>query len=420
MLFLTYQKYKPLWDDTNLTGRLKKSELNGIFDLNGTTKKINLALTRRLWKDIRLRNISGIYKIINRLNGKYYVGSACNLMDRAYRHFLEMSSNRHNNAALQRACNKYGIENFEFKVVEQWPKETLKEREQIYLDIANEERKRVYNFAFNAERPTLGIKASPEILQKMAAAAKMRWLNPEFRKKHAEAVKNRVLPEESRKRMSESKKKPVNLNVYEFININTGESFCGVLFDFKKRYPTVPNQSIGAVANKRILLSNGWTLKSRKLEALKATEKERIIYEFYNLKTKESFCGNKFDLKKRAPDLKAGRISALLRGSATSCNNWTLKERLKDFNGHPFKTARNKTIHTFYNLITKETFVGTMHTLVYTYVLSSQSVSQVISRRMFHINFWIRKDRLNEALDLKTRMGRWMDKKIKEYVSKIN
>jgi hypothetical protein len=46
--------------------------------------------------------ISGIYKIINKINNKYYVGSS-----------------KHINPHLQNAWNKYGQNNFDFVITEE-------------------------------------------------------------------------------------------------------------------------------------------------------------------------------------------------------------------------------------------------------------------------------------------------------------
>jgi len=63
----------------------------------------------------------GIYKIINVVNNKFYVGSAVRLSRRRTRHFSELRTNRHNNAKLQAAWNKYGESSFIFVVVEELP-----------------------------------------------------------------------------------------------------------------------------------------------------------------------------------------------------------------------------------------------------------------------------------------------------------
>lgn len=53
-----------------------------------------------------------IYHITNQCNGKKYIGKSFNLKHRLEDHFSELQHNKHHSHKLQRAVNKYGIENF--------------------------------------------------------------------------------------------------------------------------------------------------------------------------------------------------------------------------------------------------------------------------------------------------------------------
>ena len=59
---------------------------------------------------------SGIYKIVNKIDGKIYVGQSIHLEKRKNEHFKELINNKHQNQHLQYAFNKYGINNFDFIV----------------------------------------------------------------------------------------------------------------------------------------------------------------------------------------------------------------------------------------------------------------------------------------------------------------
>lgn len=59
--------------------------------------------------------LSGIYAIVNSVNGKRYIGSAVNLRERQYRHFFTLARGRHSNGFLQAAWNKYGAAAFTFR-----------------------------------------------------------------------------------------------------------------------------------------------------------------------------------------------------------------------------------------------------------------------------------------------------------------
>ena len=61
---------------------------------------------------------SGIYKILNNINGKIYIGSTKNFNKRWVTHKYLLRLNKHENKHLQYAWNKYGEVHFEFIKVE--------------------------------------------------------------------------------------------------------------------------------------------------------------------------------------------------------------------------------------------------------------------------------------------------------------
>ena len=79
---------------------------------------------------------SVIYKILNKVTNKYYVGSAICWITRKKRHKYLLRHSKHVNTHLQNSWNKHGEDNFEFLIVEdvQDPKNLLI-REQYYLDL---------------------------------------------------------------------------------------------------------------------------------------------------------------------------------------------------------------------------------------------------------------------------------------------
>lgn len=59
--------------------------------------------------------VSGIYLILQKDTNRHYIGSTNDFYNRNAQHRSELSRNKHGNRKLQRAVNKYGIENFEFR-----------------------------------------------------------------------------------------------------------------------------------------------------------------------------------------------------------------------------------------------------------------------------------------------------------------
>ena len=79
--------------------------------------------------------ISGIYKIINLKTNQIYIGSSVNLMRRKYEHFRQLKNGIHNNQFLQNSFNVYGINSFEFVILERCKKSKCIEIEQNYINI---------------------------------------------------------------------------------------------------------------------------------------------------------------------------------------------------------------------------------------------------------------------------------------------
>lgn len=59
----------------------------------------------------------GVYGILNRITGKWYVGSSIELTKRMGRHLWELRAGRHHSPKLQRSFTKHGEGVFEFKVL---------------------------------------------------------------------------------------------------------------------------------------------------------------------------------------------------------------------------------------------------------------------------------------------------------------
>jgi group I intron endonuclease len=91
-------------------------------------------------------NVSGIYKITNVINNKYYVGSSYNIKIRIRKHFELLKRNCHHSIHLQNAYNKYGKNVFIVELLEKCKKSDVLLIEQNYLNnISNW--KNVYNIS---------------------------------------------------------------------------------------------------------------------------------------------------------------------------------------------------------------------------------------------------------------------------------
>jgi len=75
-----------------------------------------------------MKVIIGIYQIKNKINQKSYIGKSKNIKSRFHQHKQRPP------VLLEKAFNKYGIENFDFLILEECLFEQLNEREIYYID----------------------------------------------------------------------------------------------------------------------------------------------------------------------------------------------------------------------------------------------------------------------------------------------
>lgn len=86
---------------------------------------------------MELNKLSGIYQIINKTNGRIYIGHSKNITFRWYHHINNLLNNNHPNIKLQEDFNIYGLSAFNFKILELTSNENLTKKEQEYLNNIN-------------------------------------------------------------------------------------------------------------------------------------------------------------------------------------------------------------------------------------------------------------------------------------------
>lgn len=128
----------------------------------------------------------GIYRIVNRSNGKFYIGSSARLKDRKATHFAQLRKNRHANSYLQNAWNVEPEKSvFEFNAFIFCRKEDLISMEQSCIDIMKPSynlsavagkiemtelvRKKMSDKKKGKPSPRLGVKLSFEQIEKTAS-----------------------------------------------------------------------------------------------------------------------------------------------------------------------------------------------------------------------------------------------------------
>jgi group I intron endonuclease len=128
--------------------------------------------------------LAGVYCIKNVLTGQMYVGSSTNLASRIRSHFSSLRIGKSHNRNLQKSFNIYGERVFVWFILETTTRETVKEREQVWIDAtsclvngfnlakkasdnsgwkhSDEFKKKMSNERMGARNPMYGVKLSKE------------------------------------------------------------------------------------------------------------------------------------------------------------------------------------------------------------------------------------------------------------------
>lgn len=193
-------------------------------------------------KDERQGNVigetSGIYKIQNLVNGKYYIGSSDRVYRRWRHHLTRLRNGTHENPHLQNAWRKYGESAFQFSILKSVDSLHLLEEEQLFLNECKLQTDISYNISYNATAPMKGRTHSPASKRKMSLA-RTGEQNAMFGKHHSsstirkisEARRRQVFTTEHKEKARQSRIKP---DIYSFHNVTTDEHFTGTQFEFRR------------------------------------------------------------------------------------------------------------------------------------------------------------------------------------------
>jgi group I intron endonuclease len=143
---------------------------------------------------------AAIYRWVNKINGKTYVGSSVNLTIRFYKYysFTQLNSPTKRKTAIYNALLKYGFENFKLEILEYCVEGVNPvEREQYFLDLLKPE----YNI-LNKAGSLLGFKHKAETLKFFKNERKV---SDSTRENLSKVAVGRVLSPEHRKKLSEQK-----------------------------------------------------------------------------------------------------------------------------------------------------------------------------------------------------------------------
>lgn len=121
-------------------------------------------------------NISGIYKITSKSQGKCYIGSSIHIRKRWASHRCCLKNNNHNNQYLQNIYNKYGMDDLIFEVVMTCEPEELLVYEEEQIRAHNSYHEGL-NLLETPTKNTLGYKHNEETKVLMSKLAQERGRN---------------------------------------------------------------------------------------------------------------------------------------------------------------------------------------------------------------------------------------------------
>lgn len=148
---------------------------------------------------------SGIYCIKNLINDKVYIGQALRLERRLYEHKYYLAIGKDKAVALQRAVNKYGLDNFDMSILEYCNPECLNEREIYHISQFNSSNKKFgYNLSSGGNSGLIGYKHSEETKQHMSVAKKGYTLRQDLVEMLRNINLGKVVSLETRKKISEA------------------------------------------------------------------------------------------------------------------------------------------------------------------------------------------------------------------------
>lgn len=219
----------------------------------------------------------GIYKILNTVNNKIYIGQSVHI-EKRYKEHIRESKYERSNMPIHKAIHKYGSENFQLEILEECSIEDLDCRECYYIDKYNSRNREVgYNILEGGNKgPTLkGVENGYSVLTE-EIVSKIRYLYLEgYVRKQVYAKINEIFP--------------ININTfYDVWNGKTYKDICYYVYDDMYKDSIKEFRGI----NKSKLKDTPAKKYVQEIRNAKASGQK--IREYYNLNFKDKINYNTF------------------------------------------------------------------------------------------------------------------------------
>ena len=227
---------------------------------------------------------SGIYKITNTINDRFYIGSSVNIHKRLNEHKRMLRKNIHDNDFLQKSWNKHGEDHFKFEIIELIiDKSTLIIREQFYLDLINpfnenttynickiagnmlgfkhsEETKKLLSDLHKGNKYSLGFKHSDITKDKMSKSKTGKKHNLETINKMISSSIGRTQNDETKEKLSIINKGKTATNKVKIYQLDLNDNIIKLWDSITEaaNYFNITPSSISSVCNGRNKTINGY------------------------------------------------------------------------------------------------------------------------------------------------------------------
>lgn len=313
-----------IWEEKNSIEPEKNYLNNNVTVPKDITNETKNDLTKKAWQDIG--KVSGIYKIINKINGKYYIGSSQNICGNCFSrwedHLRDLRKNKHDNPHLQNAWNKYGEDNFEFIIVEKTKLDfkILKDIEQKYLDISKTEKDKCYNISEYATSPMRGRKHSDNFFKKMKGRIPVnkgkKGLQECFWKGKHMSLQAKQNMSNSRKGRFIGKNNPLyGRTISEEHRKKLRDSHKGI---FKGKFHPMYGRKHSEQSLKKMSQSH-----KGQLIGINNPKYSFSVYTFKNINTGELFNGTRYEFQKKF-QYRTQRVTELIRKRRKQYKGWVL------------------------------------------------------------------------------------------------
>ncbi len=209
-----------------------------------------------------------IYKVVNKVNGKVYIGQTINFINRKKQHIYKALKNNDNNL-FYNALRSYGIDLFEWDIIWSGDSTLLDEMEIYFIKGLKAHRFSKEYDGINGYNMTIGggtvtgYHHTKETKAKIKGASTGRPKTDNFTEKVRLSNNNRIWSDNSRVKVSEANKGKLrgsnnpayNSSIFTFVN-KDGREFIGTMYDFRTYFNFKRTSVNGIIKDGKTLF--GW------------------------------------------------------------------------------------------------------------------------------------------------------------------